>query len=85
VVTIATLGIYAAHLRRATHPRRRALIAVAAASPLFLPIFITYHFSRQILQLDAGTLDTMARFVVGARVLLPEPVGLEEREEESQD
>jgi signal transduction histidine kinase len=71
VVTVATLAVYWSHLRAASRPRRRALIAVAATSLLFLPIFFTYHFSRQILQLDAGTLDAMSWFVVGARVLLP--------------
>jgi signal transduction histidine kinase len=71
VVTGATLAVYWSHLRAASRPRRRALIAVAATSLLFLPIFFTYHFSRQILQLDAGTLDAMSWFVIGARVLLP--------------
>jgi signal transduction histidine kinase len=71
VVTVATLAIYASHVRAASRPRRRALIAVASTSLLFLPIFFTYHFSRQILQLDAGTLQAMSWFVVGARILLP--------------
>src|SRR4051794_33641065 len=71
VVTAATLAVYWRRLRTASAPRRRALIAVAATSLLFLPIFFTYHFSRQILELDTATLDTMSWFVVGARVLLP--------------
>jgi signal transduction histidine kinase len=70
-LTVAVLVVYAARLRAASRPRRRALIAVAASSLLFLPVFFTYHFSRQVLELDAGTLDTMAWLVVGARVLLP--------------
>jgi hypothetical protein len=71
VVTVATLAVYWVRLRAASRPRRRALVAVAVTSLLFLPIFFTYHFSRQILQLDPGTLETMSWFVVGARVLLP--------------
>jgi signal transduction histidine kinase len=71
VVTVATLAVYVSHLRAASHPRRRALIAVASSSLLFLPIFFTYHFSAQILKLDPGTLETMSWFVVGARILLP--------------
>jgi signal transduction histidine kinase len=70
-VTVATLAVYGWRLRTASRPRRRALTAVAATSLLFLPIFFTYHFSRQILVLDPGTLETMSWFVLGARVLLP--------------
>jgi signal transduction histidine kinase len=70
-LTVAVLVVYAARLRTASRPRRRALIAVAASSLLFLPVFFTYHFSRQILQLDLGTLQTMSWLVVGARILLP--------------
>jgi signal transduction histidine kinase len=71
VVTLATLAVYWARLRVASRPRRRAMVAVAATSLLFLPIFFTFHFSREILKLDPGTLETMSWFVVGARVLLP--------------
>jgi signal transduction histidine kinase len=70
-VTIATLAVYCWRLHTASRPRRRALIAVAATSLLFLPIFFTFHFSREVLELDPGTLQTMSWFVVGARVLLP--------------
>ena len=70
-LTVVVLVVYATRLRSASRPRRRALVAVAASSLLFIPVFFTYHFSRQILQLDAGTLQTMSWFVVGARILLP--------------
>jgi signal transduction histidine kinase len=70
-VTVAVLAVYATRLRTASAPRRRALAAVAASSLLFMPVFFTYQFSRQILELDAGTLDTMSWTVVGVRVLLP--------------
>jgi len=71
VVTVATLAVYWSRPRAASAPRRRALLAVAATSLLFLPLFFTFHFSRQMLELDADTLETMSWFVVGARVLLP--------------
>lgn len=71
VVTVAVLAVYAARLRGASRPRRRALIAVAASSLLFLPVFFTYHFSDLILKLDPGTLQTMSWVVIGARILLP--------------
>jgi signal transduction histidine kinase len=70
-VTVATLAVYWWRLRTASRPRRRALTAVAATSLLFLPVFFAYHFARQILVLDPGTLETMSWFVVGARILLP--------------
>jgi signal transduction histidine kinase len=71
VVTVATLVVYWHRVRTASRPRRRALIAVSATSLVFLPIFFAFHFSRQVLVLDPGTLDTLAWLVVGARVLLP--------------
>jgi signal transduction histidine kinase len=70
-LTVVVLVVYALRLRAASRPRRRALIAVAASSLLFLPIFFVYHFSRQILELDPGTLEKMSWFVVGIRVVLP--------------
>jgi signal transduction histidine kinase len=71
VLTVAVLVVYAARLSAASRPRRRALIAVAVTSLLFLPVFFTFHFSRQVLKLDPDTLQTMSWGVVGARVLLP--------------
>jgi signal transduction histidine kinase len=70
-VTVAVLAVYAIRLRRASRPRRRALAAVAATSLLFMPVFFTYQFSRQILELDAGTLNTMSWVVIAVRILLP--------------
>ncbi len=70
-MTVAVLVVYAIRLRTASRPRRRALIAVAATSLLFLPAFFTFHFAREILQLDPGTLTTMSWVVVATRVLLP--------------
>jgi signal transduction histidine kinase len=70
-LTVVVLAVYARRVRTASRPRRRALIVVAATSLLFLPVFFTYHFSSGILELDAGTLQTMAWVLVGTRVLLP--------------
>src|SRR4051794_18080633 len=53
-LTVAVLAVYAARLRSASRPRRRALVAVAATSLLFMPVFFTYHFSRQILTSAPG-------------------------------
>jgi hypothetical protein len=58
VLVVAVLGVYWRRVTAASRPRRRALIAVAVSSLLFLPIFFVYHFSVQILQHrpgDAGT------------------------------
>jgi len=71
VITIAVLAVYALRLRDATHPQRRALIAVAATSLLFLPVFFVFHFSRLVLELSPATLESLGWLVVAARILLP--------------
>jgi signal transduction histidine kinase len=71
VLTIVVLVVYAWRVRVASRPRRRALVAVASTSLLFVPIFFTFHFSTQILELEPATLLTMSWFVVAARILLP--------------
>jgi hypothetical protein len=70
-VTAAVLVTYALRLRAATRPQRRALIAVAATSLLFLPVFFAYHFARLVLGVSPETLEPLAWALVGARVLLP--------------
>ena len=70
-VTVGVLVVYALRLRDATHPQRRALVAVAATSLLFLPVFFVFHFSRLILEVEPDTLASMGWLVVGARILLP--------------
>jgi signal transduction histidine kinase len=70
-VTVAVLVTYALRLRAATRPQRRALIAVAATSLLFLPVFFAYHFARLVLGVSPETLEPLAWALVGARVLLP--------------
>jgi signal transduction histidine kinase len=70
----ATLGVVAAYawrLRTASRPRRRALVAVALTSLLFLPASFVFQFSRMFLGLDAATLDDIGWALIGARVLFP--------------
>jgi signal transduction histidine kinase len=70
-LVIAVLGVYWMRFSRASRPTRRTLIAVAATSLLFLPIFFIYHFSRLILEADPVTLEPMSWALVGIRVVLP--------------
>jgi signal transduction histidine kinase len=71
VITVAVLVVYLLRLRAASVPQRRALIAVAITSLLFLPAYFAFNFSAWILHLDQPTLDALAWGIVGARVLLP--------------
>jgi signal transduction histidine kinase len=70
-MTLVVLGVYWRRTMRASRPMRRSLLAVAATSLLFLPVFFTYHFSRQILEADPATVEVMGWALVGMRVLLP--------------
>ena len=70
-ITAATLVVYLMRVRSASRPQRRALIAVAVTSLLFLPAYFALNFSAFVLELDAATLDTLAWGIVGTRVLLP--------------
>jgi signal transduction histidine kinase len=70
-VTVLVLVTYALRLRAATRPQRRALIAVAATSLLFLPAFFAYHFARLVVGASPATLEPLAWALVVARILLP--------------
>jgi signal transduction histidine kinase len=71
-ITLAVLAVYAWRLHAASRPQRRALMAVAVTSLLFLPAYFVYNFSAWVLELDdQATLDTMAWAIVATRVLLP--------------
>jgi signal transduction histidine kinase len=70
-ITLATLLIYGMRVRRASRPQRRALMAVAVTSLLFLPAYFTFNFAAWILHLDPATLETLAWGIVFTRILLP--------------
>lgn len=70
-VALTTLVVYATRLARASVPQRRALMAVAVTSLLFLPAYFVFNFSAWVLMLDAATLSTLAWGIVATRVLLP--------------
>jgi len=70
-LTVAVLAVYWRRTMTASRPMRRSLFAVAATSLLFLPVFFTYHFSRQILEADPATLEVTGWVLVGTRILLP--------------
>jgi signal transduction histidine kinase len=71
-IVVAAALLYVVRLRRASRPQRRALMAVACTSLLFLPAYFVFNFSAWVLHVESPrTLDTMAWFIVGTRVLLP--------------
>jgi signal transduction histidine kinase len=70
-LAVAVLAVYLVRLRSASRPRRRALLAVSTSSLLFLPAFFVFYFSREVLELDQGTLDDMSSALVAAQILLP--------------
>src|SRR3954470_16946455 len=67
----AVFVVYLARLLGASRPQRRALMAVAVTSLLFLPAYFAFNFSAWILKLERPTLDVLAWGIVGTRVLLP--------------
>ena len=71
LTTVCVVLVYALRLGSATRPQRRALIAVASTSLLFMPVFFVYHFSRQVLEIDPARLETLGWAVIACRVLLP--------------
>jgi len=71
LTTVCVVLVYALRLGSATLPQRRALIAVASTSLLFMPVFFVYHFSRQVLGVDPARLETLGWAVIACRVLLP--------------
>jgi signal transduction histidine kinase len=71
VLVAAAFVVYLWRIRRATRPQRRALMAVAVTSLLFLPAFFVSNFAGWVLKLDQPVLDVLAWFVLATRVLLP--------------
>jgi signal transduction histidine kinase len=71
-IALGILGVYGWRLHAAPRPQRRALMAVAVTSLLFVPAWFVYNLSTWVLELgDQQTLDAMAWAIVAARVLLP--------------
>jgi signal transduction histidine kinase len=70
-VTAAVLVVYGLRLYTSSRPQRRALMAVAVTSLLFLPAYFVYNFAAMVLYLDRGTLDNLQWGIVATRVLLP--------------
>ena len=70
-VALTTVVVYVARIARASIPQRRALMAVAVTSLLFLPAYFIFNFSAWVLMLDPDTLSTLAWGIVATRVLLP--------------
>jgi len=71
VAAVGVVLVYARRLAIATRPQRRALIAVAATSLLFLPVFLVFHFSLLVLKVDPARLEGLAWALIGCRILLP--------------
>jgi signal transduction histidine kinase len=71
VIAIGVLVVYIARLLSASRPQRRALMAVAVTSLLFVPAWFVFNFAAWILELGPATLSTLAWGIVATRVLLP--------------
>jgi signal transduction histidine kinase len=63
--------LFIVRLVRASPPRRRTRLAVAASSLLFLPAFIAFHTARAVLEVDPATLEDIGWVLVAARVIFP--------------
>jgi signal transduction histidine kinase len=71
-IVAAVFVIYLLRLRAVSRPQRRALMAVAVTSLLFLPAYFAFNFAAWILTIeDTATLDALAWGIVGTRILLP--------------
>jgi signal transduction histidine kinase len=71
VVTAGIVVVYARRLSAATPPQRRALLAVASTSLVFLAVFFVYHFARDALEVDRGRLETLGWVLLACRMLVP--------------
>ena len=70
-VIIGVFVVYVIRVQKASRPQRRALMAVAVTSLLFLPARFAFSFSSWILHLSPATLDDMAWVIVATRILMP--------------
>ena len=69
-IVAGVIVLYVARLRAATRPRRRALMAVAVTSLLFLPVIAAFHLAF-LLELDPGLVEALAWATAFAQVLVP--------------
>jgi signal transduction histidine kinase len=70
-IIVGVFVVYLVRVRTASRPQRRALMAVAVTSLLFLPARFAVSFSSSILHLSPGTLDTLGWAIVATRILMP--------------
>jgi signal transduction histidine kinase len=70
-IAVAVLAVYGLRVYNASRPQRRALMAVALTSLLWLPAYFVYNFAGRVLHLDQGTLDDLQWGIVATRILLP--------------
>jgi signal transduction histidine kinase len=70
-IAVAVLVVYGVRVYKASRPQRRALMAVALTSLLWLPAYFVYNFAGRVLHLDQRTLDDLQWSIVATRILLP--------------
>lgn len=70
-IVAAVLVVYGHRLLTASRPQRRALLAVAVTSLLFLPAYFVSNFAAWVLYVDVETVTTLQWVIVVTRVLLP--------------
>jgi signal transduction histidine kinase len=71
VLVVCVVMVYGRRLVTASRPQRRALLAVAVTSLLFLPAYFALNFAAWVLFLDPETLVRLQWAIVVTRVLLP--------------
>ena len=69
-IVAAVVVVYVTRLRTATRPRRRALMAVAVTSLLFLPTIAASHLAV-LLELDPALVETLEWATAFAQLLVP--------------
>src|SRR3954463_16377154 len=71
VVIAGVMVVYGWRVATASRPQRRALMAVAVTSLLFLPAYFASNFAAWVVYADAGTVRTLQWAILATRVLLP--------------
>jgi signal transduction histidine kinase len=70
-VCVGVLAVYGHRLYTASRPQRRALMAVAVTSLLFVPAYFVSNFAAWVLYVDPATVKALQWGIVVTRVLLP--------------